>query len=580
MKGKQRLGLLLVTMLVGAVMVGINVPSISAVLPPAAGTLDLFDVHDWDHNASALVSHETDTMPLWKNFDVKLMITNVSQYYSTVFSLAWNPSELDLISITAGDATFNASKTMFGPAYAEWNHTTGILREWAYGQLGADAGSVKAYADPTWGWVATLRFKWVGLTPPSIPSPISTWITITYIENGHKTGWYHLVNGRTPFLTLGQCQFYYWAKLMARRRPTASFYVSAPPSPPYYENEFVTFDASASTGGCDGDTDPTPITELHWDLGDGVTEVYIQGVNFTWTPTHNYTAAGDLTAKLYVVAPAVGWYSPDYQNTSTTFSLPIKISKKAMIFIDLYTESLRWPEQLSPYYTTIFIGTGPGVDADAYSPQENVTLRALAWWNDDAVQNKLVMFKIEGPTNPIENITLYRTGITNATGIANCTFRIPWPCTNAETIIFGTWTVTARVSLAEKELEDVLHFLVGWTVEITSVVTVDGLGAPKTTFKKGECVGVIITVTNIAMEVRYALITVVVYDDAGAVIGSHRYGAWVPPGGDTYQTEFWCVLEVPKWAYTGPSGMVYVNAYTPRLPWCPEVSAGPITITV
>ena len=555
-------------MLFGAVMVGINVPNVSA-LPPPAGALDLIDAVDGDH----IVNWTYPKSPP-KTFEVKVMITNVSQYYSTVFSCAWNPALLSLTSITTGDAPYNSTKTMFGPAYAELNNTAGVLREWAYGQLGADAGSVKTYTDPTWGWVATLKFTYIG-PDPSIPSPISTWITITYIENGHKTGWYHLVNGRTPFLTLGACQFYFWAPLLPLRAPTASFYISAPPAPPYYENEFVTFDASASTGGCDGDTDPTTITEYHWDFGDG--NIATTGVP---TVTHNYTTAGDLTAKLYVVAPAVGWFDPAYQNTSTTFSLPIKISKKAMIFIDLYTESLRWPEQLSPYYTTIFIGTGPGVDADAYSPQENVTLLALAWWNDDAVQNKLVMFKIEGPTNPIENITLYRTGITNATGIANCTFRIPWPCTNAETIIFGTWTVTARVSLAEKELEDVLHFLVGWTVEITSVVTVDGLGAPKTTFKKGECVGVIITVTNIAMEVRYALITVVVYDDAGAVIGSHRYGAWVPPGGDTYQTEFWCVLEVPKWAYTGPSGMVYVNAYTPRLPWCPEVSAGPITITV
>ena len=217
MKGKQKLGLLLVTMLFGAVMVGINVPNVSA-LPPPAGALDLIDAVDGDH----IVNWTLGSEPGDRKFDVKVMITNVSQYYSTVFSLAWDPSKLDVQSIVAGDATYNASKTMFGPAYAEFNHTTGILREWAYGQLGADAGSVKAYADPTWGWVATLKCKYVG-PDPSIPSPISTWITITYIENGHKTGWYHLVNGRTPFLTLGQCQFYYWAPLMARRRPTASF---------------------------------------------------------------------------------------------------------------------------------------------------------------------------------------------------------------------------------------------------------------------------------------------------------------------------------------------------------------------
>jgi len=583
MKGKQRLVTLLIAMLFGAVLVGTNVVPANAPLPPAEGTLDLIDVHDNDHNASALLGHETDTMPLWKDFNLKVMITNVTNYYAIVFSCAWNPSELDLTTITAGDSNYNATKTMFGPSQAEWNHVTGILREWGYGQLGADNGSVKSYTGGTWGWVATLKFKWVGASPPSVPSPINTYINITYVEDGHKTGWYHLWKGRTPFVVRGQCKFHYYTIPHIPVPPTASFNILG--TPPYYVNEIVDFDASASTGGDDGDG-PTVITELHWNFGDGNVSVY-KGGNFTYTPSHNYTSTGSLTVSLYVVAPPVGWFLPSYVNTSTTVSKPLTISALAVKFLDVYTENERWPPHSPSYYITLWNGTGPGVPAEAYSPQENVTLYALAWWNDDAVQNKLVKFLVEGPKNPAipptDWIVFKRTATTNATGIATITFRIPWPCTSpyAEQLIFGTWIVYASVSMAEIEFTDNVTFKVGWIVEITGVQTVNGTCAPETIFKKGQCIGVEVNVTNIAYDPRQATIGIVVYDDAGAVIAEIQWvGVWIPAGNTTYCVQFWCYLRIPKWAYTGPNCMVYVNAYTPSVPWCPEVSAGPFTITV
>jgi len=192
---------LLLAVLVASV--ALTVGTVNALTPE--GTLALFDAADMDHAVTWVKGSEPGTYPY---FDVKVMITNVSQYYSTMFSLEWDPAILDLTSITAGDATYNETKTMFGPAYAEWNHTTGVLREWVYGQLGADAGSVKTYADPVWGWVATLRFKFVG-TPPAIGNPVDTHVNITNLEPYQRTGWWKLNLGRRPFAMLGACSFRY-----------------------------------------------------------------------------------------------------------------------------------------------------------------------------------------------------------------------------------------------------------------------------------------------------------------------------------------------------------------------------------
>jgi len=194
---------LLLAVLVASV--ALTVGTVNA-LPPPEGTLALFDAVDMDHAVTWVNGSEPGTYPY---FDVKVMVTNVSEYYSTVFSLEWDPAILDLTSITAGDAPYNATKTMFGPAIAEWNHITGILREWAYGQLFPDAGSVKTFTDPNWGWVATLTFKFVG-SSPAVGEPIDTCINLTYLEDGYKTGWYKLVDlKRRPFVTLVSCHFRY-----------------------------------------------------------------------------------------------------------------------------------------------------------------------------------------------------------------------------------------------------------------------------------------------------------------------------------------------------------------------------------
>jgi len=322
----------------------------------------------------------------------------------------------------------------------------------------------------------------------------------------------------------------------------------------------VNFDASTSEVGKDGDS-VCPITHYWWNFSDNgpsnITSPFI---------AHAFTAKGTYRVTLIVTAPAIGWADPSYNETSQPYYLDIIVLEKLESGIDVYTEYERWPG-----YTAYAIGEGPGTEADAYSPQENVTVYAFVFWKGAPVQNKLVGFEVHGPENAYLNVSLAREATTNHVGIANITFRIPWPCENAEEIIFGPWTVYASVSLAEYVFTDYLTFEVGWIVELLSVET------DKTVYKKAECIGVTIEFKNIAMDDRWALIALVVYDDVGAVIAQYYTWHLVPTG--TTPKVITCSLPIPKFAYVGENCKVYANAFIdyPSLggtPWCQEVSDG------
>jgi len=449
----------------------------------------------------------------------------------------------------------------------------GYLKDCVVAQMSPDAGSARSYADGVWGLHIRLVFTYVGPLPVIGEPPIESDIQI--IDNAGilaPTYWKQLGVGFKTFLEMGLCHFRFEAVGVPPVRPTAYFTIVT--APPIYESTTVEFDASGSTGGNDGD-DPTVIDEYRWDWGDGTNTTYL-GVGNS-TGFKHYPTAGDWTVTLVVVAPGIGWINASYVNTSAPFQRIVSVKVKALSYIDVYTENQRWAggTMSGGWIITTWNGTGPNMEADAYTPQENVTLFAIVVWKGDIVQNKEVAFEIMGPPNPYYQVYLLRTATTDVNGIATITFRIPWPCTNAEDIIFGEWKVWGTVSLAEIKFEDFLNFTVGWTVEILSVTP------DKDVYKKAECINVTVWLQNIAKEDRDALLVVVVYDDVGAVIGRWATFVIVHPG--TAPEDLYCHLPVPKWAFCGPYGWIYANAYTKwpedcGVAWCPEADYGPIEI--
>lgn len=348
--------------------------------------------------------------------------------------------------------------------------------------------------------------------------------------------------------------------------PTAVIDVVTPP--PYYPGTTIVFDGSKSLPGFDG-SNVVPITGWTWDFGDGSPKE--SGVSVS----HAYTDPGTYTVNLTVYAPVNRPETSNYDWTTVEITVFVKPTGPVL---DVYTQSYRSYNTADKEHWTPYNGTGPGMPADAFQPQDEVTLFAKITYNDDPVCNKLVSFEVH---NPKGNVTVLRTATTDENGIAMISFRIPWPCENAEDEVFGTWTVNATADVAETFISDTLSFEVGWIIEVHSFITIDPNAPhdPLSSFKKGEGIAFQFNVTNIAMVDVVATFSITVYDDAGVPIGQLILGPWRIEAGSNnvyYDGFMYVELVIPLWAYKG-TGTAYLNAYT-DLPfnggtaYCPEVS--------
>lgn len=328
----------------------------------------------------------------------------------------------------------------------------------------------------------------------------------------------------------------------------------------------VTFDATSSSSGFDG-SQTCPVQEYTWDFDDG-------NVTVTSDPTidHAYISEAIYNVNLTVYAPPGPSGDPSYDPYGWVVKQVIVTAPVVGKYIDLYTQDTRYPGYTTPY-------TGEGVlggQVDSYAPQDLVMLYAKVTYNLEPVANKLVAFEIHGPTNAYMNITIYRTAYTDTEGIANTTFRIPWPDVNPEEIVFGVWEILAKVDIAEEWLSDTHWFVVDWTVKITNVKLLDFMNTPTFDFEELENVFINTTVLNRALTARNVTITIVIYDELGVPIGTAvtTYPN-VPPGvTELDRVPVLVCITIPEWAYVG-WGSVFVNAYT-KLPWdcgvcyCPE----------
>lgn len=228
--------------------------------------------------------------------------------------------------------------------------------------------------------------------------------------------------------------------------------------------------------------------------------------------------------------------------------------------IDLYT-------QKEPYD-----GRGPNQPSDAFAPQENAILYAHVTYRDYPESGKIVAFEVHGPINPVENLSFARTAVTNADGIANVSFRIPWPNGYAEEAVLGVWDVIATIEIAEVVVNDTLTFKVGWIVELLKVETVDFNNMSRIRFMRNKNMYFRLTVRNIAMTDKIATLILDVYDYLNFSLGQIvLQNERILPDITVF---FIDDLLIPEWAALG-LGVVYANALhvLGEGPWCPEVSA-------
>ncbi len=298
----------------------------------------------------------------------------------------------------------------------------------------------------------------------------------------------------------------------------------------------VNFDATCSKPGFDG-TSVCQITEWRWNFDDGTG--WFNGSGYE-TIGHEFAVPGDYNVCLEVYAPGA---VPEIDLCCKTVTV---VGPSLGAAIDLYTCS-------HPDYN----GEGPDVDCDAFAPQALVCLCAKVTYNDDPVEGKIVGFEVRDAE---DNCVIYRTSITNASGIDCIEFRIP------SMPAFGSWIAIAIVEVAGTVVADTMPFEVGWIIEILSITPTD------TSFNKLTNAEFDLEIKNIGKTTKTPTITVVIYDECKVPIGQVVIDSWDIPAGTT--APFYTEIAIPSWAFVG-TAIVYANAYTDLpmyngVPYCPE----------
>ena len=184
-----------------------------------------------------------------------------------------------------------------------------------------------------------------------------------------------------------------------------------------------------------------------------------------------------------------------------------------------------------------FDGKGANQSSDAFEPQELVVLHALATYNQGPERNLPVAFEVNGPPNAYENFSTVGSGRTNDTGFAEFSFRIPWPNSKAEEIIFGNWSAIATVNIAGNVFADILTFQVGWIVRITELKTLNFHLIPQSLFARQDLVVFNLTIENIARIEKSATIKIDVVDsEENPIIHIEMENTLFPPGVSNLQT--------------------------------------------
>jgi hypothetical protein len=163
---------------------------------------------------------------------------------------------------------------------------------------------------------------------------------------------------------------------------------------------------------------------------------------------------------------------------------------------------------------TPFNGIGPNQTSDAFEPMEKVTLYTLVTYNDGPIANKLASFVVTGPANPYQNITIIGVNMTNSSGIAEFSFRVPWPAEHAEEIVFGVWHAIGTADIHEVSTSDYMDFRVGWIAGIKSITTLNDRFEPQTSFLRRSTVIFSLEVENIALTPIEETILINVQDEA------------------------------------------------------------------
>lgn len=341
--------------------------------------------------------------PAGLTFDVDVNVTDVTDLMGIVFSVEWDPTYLNCTSYTPGDFVPVSYQTLGW--FIGWDYENGKMKEAAI--VFANGYGPVSVSSPAWGWVMTLHFKYLGPTP-TLGVPVDTYINITKRPvDGMDTKWMDSSDVLWDFNFLvgdpivDQCNFHYAWVWPPPPPPVADLSIITPF--PLYKDTSVSFDASSSLPGWDGDSS-TSITEYWWDFGDG------GGWTMAVSPTtsHTYTTAGDYLVCLYVVAPGVPpFIDPLYNDTSDTTCELIFIHELDDFAIESVTyEPLYVFNSTSPPLNITVLVSNVGIVEETFDLNVYYNMTATEW---TLIETKSVT--LGGPEEKNVTLTWNTTGL-------------------------------------------------------------------------------------------------------------------------------------------------------------------------
>ena len=483
--------------------------------------------------------------PVGTIFTVDLTITNVAGLYTWGAGFYFNPVSLQLNSVVEGPFLKSAGTTLFlGGAI---DNVAGFYTTAGCTLVGSNPGATGS------GVLMTATFQTKTTYTGTLPGTAVQTMGLTVNPSDNSAVSLLDPNGNDITPPESALQNGTITITVVQAPPTAIFSITSPPSPPYYVNDVLTFDASASLPGSDG-MNPTPIVSYMWNFGDG---------NITTTAgpivTHAYTSAGPEHVTLTVM-----------DTIGQTGTAPKDISiivKPTGSIVDVFTQPYRYIDPIT--IQPVPQGKGLGQMAELFRPGDLVNVYVVTSYNGDPVQNQMVTIQVLDNQG---NTVLAGVALTGALGLGELDFRIPWPCTGPEPE-FGTWTVIATWEIGNATgsttKTDTLTFNIGWGVWSSDLQ----VGGP---YHVGDTVQIKYTLHNDYQEVVTVYNTITVYDDLMVPVGFTVVQVSVPAASAISVGPI--SIALPKWTFVG-AGTVKADELT-QLPsamgiaWGPEQVAG------
>jgi hypothetical protein len=226
-------------------------------------------------------------------------------------------------------------------------------------------------------------------------------------------------------------------------------------------------------------------------------ERVVCSINFEVITQEEYPPFEVTLTKAFDIEPVLG----DYFYSATGEWIPYLPAEDGNFHIMGYVTG----RQIDVYtqYPYPYGGQGLNQPSDMFWPQKQVELYANVTYNYWPIQNKPVAFEVRDPHGTLVTVL---TAVTNETGTAHTSYRIPWPCFEGEAL-FGIWNITASVDIACVIVNDTLRFHFDYLIHWVKVTT------DKPSYGHCEDVNVTVEFYSYAKQYYSVLITAALHDE-------------------------------------------------------------------